>query len=100
MKLENWKLGLNDDNEYSVIGTIYGDKEKKFDDGTLIVSSSIIMIDFEKSVVKTKNSTYKLGKQDTACDCGYCGQPTGSSDPDVLCKDCQETFGHAFLSEL
>lgn len=31
--------------------------------------------------------------------CG-CGQPNYSSDPDVLCSDCRETYGHAFASEL
>lgn len=32
--------------------------------------------------------------------CKYCGKPSGSTDPDVLCKQCREDFGHAFFSEL
>lgn len=32
--------------------------------------------------------------------CKYCGSPTGSPDPDVLCKQCREGFGHTFYSEL
>jgi len=32
--------------------------------------------------------------------CGYCGQPNFSPDPDVLCPDCRDDFGHAFYSEL
>lgn len=32
--------------------------------------------------------------------CKYCGQETGSSDRDVLCAECRDTFGHTFYSEL
>lgn len=32
--------------------------------------------------------------------CKYCKGETASIDPDVLCKECQETFGHTFFSEL
>ena len=32
--------------------------------------------------------------------CRYCNEPNGSKDPDVLCADCKEAFGHAFFSEL
>lgn len=32
--------------------------------------------------------------------CKYCGQENGSPDPDVLCPECRECFGHAFYSEL
>lgn len=32
--------------------------------------------------------------------CKYCGNTTGSPDPDVLCEECRDTFGHAFYSEL
>ena len=32
--------------------------------------------------------------------CKYCGNPNNSKDEDVLCKDCQENFGHSFYSEL
>ena len=37
---------------------------------------------------------------DDFCSCPYCGMPTESSNPDVLCSDCRETFGHVFYSEL
>jgi len=33
-------------------------------------------------------------------ECKYCGEENGSKDEDVLCKDCRETFGHGFYSEL
>ena len=34
------------------------------------------------------------------CSCKYCGEPNGSQDRDILCKECRETFGHEFYSEL
>ena len=32
--------------------------------------------------------------------CKYCGEVANGPDEDVLCKDCRDTFGHAFYSEL
>ena len=32
--------------------------------------------------------------------CKYCGEETNSPDPNVLCEECRECFGHAFYSEL
>lgn len=32
--------------------------------------------------------------------CKYCGEFTDSIDPDVLCADCRECFGHTFIHEL
>ena len=34
------------------------------------------------------------------CSCPYCGNLTDSSDPDILCPECREDFGHTFYSEL
>lgn len=31
------------------------------------------------------------------CDCG---EPNGSADPDLLCKECRETYGHTYQYEL
>ena len=33
-------------------------------------------------------------------ECKYCGAWNQSLDPDILCPDCQDTFGHARYSEL
>ena len=33
-------------------------------------------------------------------ECRYCGRETGEEDPDVLCVECMETFGHTLFSEL
>lgn len=32
--------------------------------------------------------------------CQYCGDPNYSSDPDMLCSMCRDTFGHTYYSEL
>lgn len=32
--------------------------------------------------------------------CPYCGNPNFSSDPNLLCPDCQELFNHKFIQEL
>jgi len=45
-------------------------------------------------------SEYFGSDVDLECKCGYCGKKSGSPDPDVLCRTCRETFGHAFFSEL
>lgn len=37
---------------------------------------------------------------DEGCSCPYCGNPTYLSDPDFLCTECREYFGHTFYSEL
>lgn len=53
----------------------------------LIVLEDIVKI-LDKS--KTKINT-----------CKYCKvNKTGSNDPDVLCPECREIFGHSFYSEL
>jgi hypothetical protein len=32
--------------------------------------------------------------------CPYCGENSNSPDPNVLCADCRETFGHYSIEEL
>ena len=32
--------------------------------------------------------------------CPYCGCSTGQNDPDILCPECRDDFGHTFYSEL
>ena len=32
--------------------------------------------------------------------CKYCSDIANGVDPDVLCAECRQTFGHAFFSEL
>jgi hypothetical protein len=33
-------------------------------------------------------------------ECKYCGKDNESSDPNLLCDDCKECFGHSLFSEL
>ena len=32
--------------------------------------------------------------------CKYCGNIAKGIDPDILCAECRDDFGHAFFSEL
>jgi hypothetical protein len=32
--------------------------------------------------------------------CRYCGEPNHSTEPDLLCRECREMFGHSFFNEL
>lgn len=32
--------------------------------------------------------------------CRYCGNQHKTKDPEILCPECRETFGHTFYSEL
>lgn len=54
------------------------------------------MKEYEEFVAKVKG----IRIAGNATTCKYCGGLSGSLDPDVLCKDCRETFGHSFYSEL
>lgn len=36
----------------------------------------------------------------TSANCMYCGETTDSIDPNVLCPQCRQDFGHTFYSEL
>ena len=59
--LENWyPFG------YAIAGEIHDDKDKRFDDGTTIRTSTVQgdMTDLkEGDVIKTNNSSYLLGKR-------------------------------------
>jgi len=39
-------------------------------------------------------------KQQQQNKCKYCGKNNNSSDKNVLCSECRESFGHCFYSEL
>jgi len=53
------------------------------------------MEDYREFVARIKGIDVSRGNK-----CKYCGSPNGSLDKDVLCKECRETFGHSFYSEL
>lgn len=53
------------------------------------VNKNLILVRL-KDILKTTDS----------CLCPYCGEPSGSIDPDVLCAECHLCFGHAFYHEL
>lgn len=59
--LTEWKI---EDNygAYRLVGKIYGDIRKMFDNGDVIYTSTLQSIDFVNMVAKTKNSVYKLAE--------------------------------------
>lgn len=58
-KLENWSPvgGI------VIIGEIQGDKKGRFEDGSSVRTSGIILPLQEGDVIRTQNSTYLLGKR-------------------------------------
>jgi len=38
---------------------------------------------------------HKINRVRITIKCKYCGRPNGSTDPNLLCSSCRETFGHA-----
>jgi hypothetical protein len=53
--LENWR----------VHGGVYGDVfgHNRFPDGTLVKTSTVVELDVAAGILKTRNSTYRLGKK-------------------------------------
>ena len=69
-KIECWSICLDCTNIFQapelckkyLQGNVYGND--RFKEGTFIHTSSIQEIDLDNGIVKTRNSTYKLGKID------------------------------------
>lgn len=65
-RLENWKLT---NKGRQIVGRIYSDREGRFQDDTLIITSTLLPMSqqvcspMEGSVVSTQNSNYLLGKR-------------------------------------
>lgn len=59
MTLKNWQVESLYRWVY-VVGYIYNDEKGRFKDGTLIRTSPVKYIDFERKIVETLNSTYYL----------------------------------------
>jgi hypothetical protein len=62
--LNNWRLERTFGGNYCLIGDIYFDSKKRFKDGLTVRTSSIKSIDFDNELAVTKNTTYKLNKED------------------------------------
>ena len=58
--LVNWEIGKSPCGNVVVIGIIYNDTKKRFEDGTKINTSKVLKADFEKGIIKTRNSVYSL----------------------------------------
>lgn len=53
-----------------------------------------------KKILDLINDIYILIPQKRINRCKYCNELTDSQDPNILCSNCRETFGHSFFSEL
>lgn len=56
-RIENWRIAFGD----QIVGQVYGDP--RFEDGEIIVTSSVVRWDHTTGKVYTKNSGYELGKR-------------------------------------
>lgn len=57
--LKNWRF-QRVGNAVVAWGEIYNDIKGRFKDGTSIHTSRIVVADFERGLIQTKNSVYKL----------------------------------------
>lgn len=59
--LHEWRLDLNlITNQYFLIGKIFNDENKRFPDGQIIRTSTVLKIDFLTMTAETKNTVYSL----------------------------------------
>lgn len=49
-------------NSFVICGFIFNDTKNRFENGMSIHTSKVEQIDFVNGIVKTKNSTYNLGR--------------------------------------
>ena len=53
-----------------------------------------------KKILDLINDIYILIPQKRINRCKYCSELTDSQDPNILCHNYRETFGHSFFNEL
>jgi hypothetical protein len=63
-RLENW-IFAHFGNYFIIIGSVYGDAKGRFHDGKVIFTSSVMSVDKDQTIVRTKNSVYELGRPHT-----------------------------------
>lgn len=59
MILNNWRLITNENKHTQVVGNVYGNPN--FEDGHLITTSRLIVLDLVNKFIETYNSRYELG---------------------------------------
>lgn len=52
------------------------------------------------NVAKQLHPTKMMHEEFGTKKCKYCGKSNGSKNANLLCKECQETFGHTYFTEL
>ena len=60
--LKNWQL-RRIGNSVVAVGEIYNDGKGRFTDGAFVRTSRIVLADFERGIIQTKNSVYRLEKE-------------------------------------
>lgn len=58
--LKDWYFTKTITGAVQMHGTIYNDAKKRFEDGTRISTSRVLIADLVNGVVQTKNTTYNL----------------------------------------
>jgi len=55
--------------------------------------------EFEKYIKDNADAHYDPNDSESM-QCEYCGKDNNSADPNELCQDCKEMFGHDYFDEL
>lgn len=63
MRLENWNLCLSLNGNLLIHGEIHDDEKGRWEDGTIINTSRVVVANFKENYVETLNSRYELGKR-------------------------------------
>lgn len=58
--LKNWDIHRALDGDVVVVGTIYNDAKGRFEDGTIIRTSTVRNVDFVTGILETRNTLYNL----------------------------------------
>lgn len=58
--LKYWKILRANDADVVIVGDIYNDIKKRFENGTTIQTSKVLKIDFVNGICETLNSVYHL----------------------------------------
>ena len=58
--LKNWEIRRLPIGRVVVIGNIYNDIKKRFEDGMVIRTSEVLKADFVNGIIETRNSVYHL----------------------------------------
>ena len=61
--MSEWTISMENPGRHglaSIRGRIYNDKNKRFENGEIVITSPLEYVDFNTMIARTKNTTYKL----------------------------------------